>query len=189
MTDISYTGQRELGPSTGPGQRMGLMDYHARFYSPYLNHFTQPDTLIPSAENPQAWNRYSYVLNSPILYNDPSGHMETCEDGDICGHDYEYDDGKDKNKDEHDEIFRIVEFAAGAFLIVGGLLVTTLGAFLIVSGLIETSTIIGAALGLHQIPIGVAMGLFGLGITAAGGYLIYDSLSAPSTSSSSDLLP
>ena len=25
-------------------------------------------------ENPQAWNRYSYVRNNPIRYNDPSGH-------------------------------------------------------------------------------------------------------------------
>jgi RHS repeat-associated protein len=61
LTDLSYTGQRDLG--------MGLMDYHARFYSPVLGRFTQPDTLIPNAENPQAWNRYSYVMNSPILYN------------------------------------------------------------------------------------------------------------------------
>ncbi len=38
----------------------------------------QPDTLIPDPSNPQAWNRYSYALNNPILYNDPSGH-KVCE--------------------------------------------------------------------------------------------------------------
>ncbi|HNF36053.1 MAG TPA: hypothetical protein PLZ03_14745, partial [Anaerolineales bacterium] len=32
-------------------------------------------------DNPQAWNRFSYVMNSPILYNDPSGHMRTNENG------------------------------------------------------------------------------------------------------------
>ncbi|MBI5945736.1 MAG: RHS repeat-associated core domain-containing protein [Chloroflexi bacterium] len=69
-TDLGYTGQRDLG--------MGLMDYHARFYSPSLGRFAQPDSIIPNAGNPQSWNRYSYVMNSPILYNDPTGHM--CSD-------------------------------------------------------------------------------------------------------------
>ena len=53
------------------------MDYKARFYSPYLNHMTQPDTIIPDASNPQAWNRFGYVLNNPINYSDPSGHCYT----------------------------------------------------------------------------------------------------------------
>lgn len=50
------------------------MDYKARFYSPTLGRFTQPDTIIPSIENPQDWNRYSYVLGNPIRYADPTGH-------------------------------------------------------------------------------------------------------------------
>ena len=50
-TDFGYTAQRDLDPGMG-----GLMDYKARFYSPYLNRFIQPDTLIPDPSNPQAWN-------------------------------------------------------------------------------------------------------------------------------------
>ncbi len=46
--------------------------------SPYINHFLQPDTLIPDPSNPQALNKYSYVYNNPILHNDPTGH---CIDG------------------------------------------------------------------------------------------------------------
>ena len=30
--------------------------------------------MIPDLSNPQSWNRYSYVLNNPIRFNDPSGH-------------------------------------------------------------------------------------------------------------------
>jgi RHS repeat-associated protein len=52
----------------------GLMDYKARFYSPYINHFTQPDTIVPNPINPQLLNRYSYVGNRPLNFNDPSGH-------------------------------------------------------------------------------------------------------------------
>ncbi len=54
----------------------GLMDYKARFYSPYLNQFTQPDTIVPDPINPQSWNRYSYVRNNPINFNDPTGHID-----------------------------------------------------------------------------------------------------------------
>ncbi len=42
--------------------------------SSYINHFLQPDTLVPNIQNPQTWNRYSYAANNPILYNDPDGH-------------------------------------------------------------------------------------------------------------------
>jgi RHS repeat-associated protein len=53
---------------------LGLMDYRARMYSPYLNQFSQPDTIVPNLTNPQSYNRYAYVLYNPIRYNDPSGH-------------------------------------------------------------------------------------------------------------------
>ena len=54
------------------------MDYKARFYSPALGRFQQPDTVVPGVENPQAWNRYSYTYNNPIRYNDPDGHCPIC---------------------------------------------------------------------------------------------------------------
>jgi hypothetical protein len=40
----------------------------------YLNHMTQPDSIVPDPGNPQALNRYSYALNNPIKYTDPTGH-------------------------------------------------------------------------------------------------------------------
>jgi RHS repeat-associated protein len=67
FTAFGYTGQRGLEAS-------GLMDYKARFYDPSLNRFLQPDSIVPGAGNPQAWNRYTYALNSPIVFRDPSGH-------------------------------------------------------------------------------------------------------------------
>lgn len=67
QTDLTYTGQRNLPD-------IGLMDYKARFYSPALGRFIQPDSIIPSAANPQSWNRYSYVQNTPVNASDPTGH-------------------------------------------------------------------------------------------------------------------
>jgi RHS repeat-associated protein len=77
-TDFGYTGQRNLDSG------IGLMDYKARFYSPYINRFVQPDTLIPGMFNPQNLNRFSYVRNNPIRYTDPSGHAICMDDG-YCG--------------------------------------------------------------------------------------------------------
>jgi RHS repeat-associated protein len=78
QTDYGYTGQRDLDSGMG-----GLMDYKARFYSPYLNRFIQPDTLIPDPANSQAWNRYAYVYGNPVRHTDPSGHL-ICLDGEQC---------------------------------------------------------------------------------------------------------
>jgi hypothetical protein len=60
------------------------MDYRARFYSPYLNRFIQPDSLIPNPSNPQAFNRFSYVLNQPTRYTDPSGYCPGLKPGKKC---------------------------------------------------------------------------------------------------------
>jgi hypothetical protein len=50
------------------------MDYRARFYSPTLGRFTQPDSIVPNPTNSQSWNRLTYVNNNPVNYNDPTGH-------------------------------------------------------------------------------------------------------------------
>ena len=41
-----------------------------------LNRFASADTIVPNPANPQSYNRYSYVENNPINFNDPSGHCK-----------------------------------------------------------------------------------------------------------------
>ncbi len=52
----------------------GLYYYNARYYDPELGRFIQPDTEIPDLSNPQSYNRYSYCVNDPLRYTDPTGH-------------------------------------------------------------------------------------------------------------------
>jgi RHS repeat-associated protein len=77
-SDYLYTGQRE-------DSYIKLYQMGARWYDPALGRFTQPDTIIPVAEQGiQAWDRYAYVNNNPIRHVDPSGH--NCAEYDMSGH-------------------------------------------------------------------------------------------------------
>jgi len=78
-TDLTFTGQR-AGP---PGYVGSLTDYVARFYSPALGRFISADTIVPGAGNGQAFNRYSYALNSPLVFLDPTGHS-VCQTAEDC---------------------------------------------------------------------------------------------------------
>ncbi len=63
--DKLFTGQRLDGT--------GLYFYGARYYDPLIGRFISPDTMVPDPASPQSFNRYSYCLNNPLKYTDPSG--------------------------------------------------------------------------------------------------------------------
>jgi RHS repeat-associated protein len=56
----------------------GLDYFGARYLSAAQGRWTSPDPTLLSvnAFNPQSWNRYSYVMNNPLLYVDPLGLWE-----------------------------------------------------------------------------------------------------------------
>ena len=53
----------------------GLDYFGARYYGSSMGRFTVPDPAQNSAEfrDPQTWNRYAYVTNNPLKYDDPTG--------------------------------------------------------------------------------------------------------------------
>ena len=57
-----YTGQRSMAA-------LGLLYYKARFYSPSLGRFLQPDPIGYADD----LNLYAYVGNNPVNFTDPSG--------------------------------------------------------------------------------------------------------------------
>jgi RHS repeat-associated protein len=57
------------------------LDYATnRYYSSSLSRFLTPDLFGGSEAglNPQSWNRYSYSLNDPVNYFDPTGKNAVC---------------------------------------------------------------------------------------------------------------
>ncbi|MBX7236698.1 MAG: hypothetical protein K1X65_20120 [Caldilineales bacterium] len=62
-----FTGQR-----AGAQQNdLGMYWYNSRWYDQLTGRFLQPDTIVPQPGNPQALNRYSYVLNNALRYTAP----------------------------------------------------------------------------------------------------------------------
>ena len=51
----------------------GEIDYHARMYTPQTALFSQPDTMIQNAFDPQALNRFMFERGNPIKMIDPDG--------------------------------------------------------------------------------------------------------------------
>jgi len=51
----------------------GQTDYNARML--LGPQFIQPDSIVPSAYDPQSLNRYAFERNNPYRYTDPTGHV------------------------------------------------------------------------------------------------------------------
>lgn len=67
-TQHAFTGHLQL-------DALDLIHMGGRGYDPLLGRFTSPDPFVQSIANSQALNRYSYVLNDPLSYTDPSGYF------------------------------------------------------------------------------------------------------------------
>jgi RHS repeat-associated protein len=53
----------------------GLINMNGRVYDPDLGLFLSPDPVLQDPANALNYNRYSYVLNNPLKYTDPSGYL------------------------------------------------------------------------------------------------------------------
>jgi RHS repeat-associated protein len=64
---------------TGHERDEGGLDYmHARYYDPQRARFLSVDPVLDieqAVRTPQIWNRYAYVLNNPLMFDDPTGEF------------------------------------------------------------------------------------------------------------------
>ncbi|MFC3157170.1 RHS repeat domain-containing protein [Chryseobacterium arachidis] len=54
---------------------VGIIHMNGRLYDPLLRRFLNADENIQDATNTQNYNKYGYVLNNPMMYNDPNGEF------------------------------------------------------------------------------------------------------------------
>ena len=66
MFDRGFTGHEHL-------YAFGLINMNGRCYDPMMSSFLSVDAYVQSPDNSQNFNRYSYCLNNPLKYTDPSG--------------------------------------------------------------------------------------------------------------------
>ena len=83
-----FTGhERDFNAGT-TSENANYNDYmHARYAVPQWGRFLSVDPIIDTDKAvhvPQKWNRYSYALNNPVRYTDPTGKAETDLRCDVC---------------------------------------------------------------------------------------------------------
>ncbi len=66
LTDRGFTGHEHL-------DQFGLINMNGRIYDPVIGRFLGVDPVIQAPDNSQSFNGYSYCLNNPLKYSDPSG--------------------------------------------------------------------------------------------------------------------
>ncbi len=66
--DRGYTGHEHL-------KWFGLINMNGRMYDAALCRFLSPDLYVQMPDYSQNFNRYSYALNNPLVYTDPSGEF------------------------------------------------------------------------------------------------------------------
>jgi RHS repeat-associated protein len=67
-TTRGYTGHEGI-------DHFDLIHMNGRVYDAEIGRFLQADPFIQYPNNSQSYNRYSYVLNNPMSYTDPSGYF------------------------------------------------------------------------------------------------------------------
>ncbi len=68
-----YTGHEML-------PEFGIINMNGRLYDPLLGRFFSPDNYVQLPDFAQSYNRYSYCLNNPLKYTDPSGELFGIDD-------------------------------------------------------------------------------------------------------------
>ena len=78
-----------MGGETGKERdaETGLDYFGVRYYSGAQGRWTSVDPAFESerVEDPQTWNRYSYVYNRPLILTDPDGRYPQCPAAVIVG--------------------------------------------------------------------------------------------------------
>nr|HBI9692659.1 type IV secretion protein Rhs [Elizabethkingia anophelis]HBI9696679.1 type IV secretion protein Rhs [Elizabethkingia anophelis]HBI9700802.1 type IV secretion protein Rhs [Elizabethkingia anophelis] len=73
LLDRGYTSHEHF-------EDIGIIHMNGRLYDPLLRRFLNADENIQDPYNTQVYNKYAYVINNPLIYNDPSGEIFGIDD-------------------------------------------------------------------------------------------------------------
>lgn len=73
FADRGFTGHEHL-------EAFALINMNGRMYDPALGRFLSPDPYVQMPDFSQNFNRYSYCLNNPLIYTDPTGEVFGVDD-------------------------------------------------------------------------------------------------------------
>jgi RHS repeat-associated protein len=68
-------------------KEFGLINMNGRMYDPLLGRMLSPDNNVSAPDFTESYNKYSYVMNNPMKYTDPSGMKNTIGGGSLAGGD------------------------------------------------------------------------------------------------------
>ncbi|MGH1519542.1 RHS repeat-associated core domain-containing protein [Chryseobacterium sp. JK1] len=66
LVDRGYTSHEHFA-------EVGIIHMNGRLYDPLLRRFLNADENIQDPTNTQNYNKYGYVMNNPLMFNDPTG--------------------------------------------------------------------------------------------------------------------
>lgn len=62
-----------------------LIHMNGRVYDPVLGRMLSPDNFVQAVFNAQNYNRYTYALNNPLIFTDPTGYWFGWDDAVVAG--------------------------------------------------------------------------------------------------------
>jgi RHS repeat-associated protein len=86
LINRGYTGHEML-------DGFGLINMNGRMYDPVIGRVLSPDKVVQAPGYTQSYNRYSYCMNNPLRYTDPSGWYTAAEINTAIDEMWSYDYG------------------------------------------------------------------------------------------------
>ena len=95
---------------------------NGRLYDPQVGRFLNADPVIKDPGNTQHYNRYSYCLNNPLKYSDPSGYYVVPDEASNFGRDIIHLRGPDfsgENRKHHGGGGTVQKSSTSTYIILG----------------------------------------------------------------------
>ena len=110
--DRGFTGHEHL-------DEFELINMNARLYDPVLGRMLSPDNYVQNPLYSQNYNRYSYTINNPLKYTDPSGNKYLFDPP--IYYDWDWNGGSNGGGGGNGGRFVVYDYNSGKYVFSGGI--------------------------------------------------------------------